>query len=356
MTTGIQTSVVPNPMVRVREELERLRQSPCTPVLLVGPAGAGKQHTAELLHRMSYEAPEAPFVTVDCAALPREFLDSELFGHERGAFTEASDARRGLVELAHGGSLFLHEVTALPLPAQSMLLKFLDGMRLRRLGAQRELELSLRVIATASREPRELVKSGQFHEDLYRRLSVFRVDVPALAQRVDEILPLAQSFIDHFSARMKKDVKGLSEEARALLLGYTFPGNVRELRTIIERAVMSARSATLGVKDLTFGENGARALQATGRFFQVDAAGDGVPPPLDVVEQAYVRRVLEHTGGKRMAAAQLLGISYPTFLKRLRELGLDHGDSSPRARGDNPPRSSVSASGVMAASAARART
>lgn len=355
MIPAIQTSVVQAPMVRVREELERLRQSPCTPVLLVGPAGAGKQHTAELLHRMSYDSPDAPFVTVDCGALPREFLDSELFGHERGAFAEANEGRRGLVELAHGGSLFLHEVTALPLPAQSMLLKFLDGMRLRRLGAQRELELSLRVIATASHEPRELVKAGQFHEDLYRRLSVFRVDVPALSQRPDEILPLAQSFIDHFSARMKKDVKGLSEDARSLLLGYAFPGNVRELRTIIERAVMSARGIVLGAKDLALGDGAARALQASARFFQVDAAGDGVPPPLDVVEQAYVRRVLEYTCGKRMAAAQLLGISYPTFLKRLRELGLDHGDSSPRARGDSPPRSSVSATGAMAA-AVRARS
>jgi DNA-binding NtrC family response regulator len=332
-------------MVRVREELERLRQSPCTPVLLVGPAGAGKQHTAELLHRMSYAGQDgAPFVTVDCAALPREFLDSELFGHERGAFAEANEARRGLVELAHGGSLFLHEVTALPLPAQAMLLKFLDGMRLRRLGAQHEQELSLRVIATASREPRDLVKTGQFHEDLHRRLSVFRVDVPALHERADEILPLASAFVEHFATRMKKDVRGLSDDARALLLGYAFPGNVRELRTIIERAVMSAHGPTLSSKDLNFGESGARGVATAGRFFQVDTPPDGVPPPLEIIEQAYVRRVLEHTGGKRMAAAQLLGISYPTFLKRLRELGLDNGHAA-----DSSPRSGV------AASAARAR-
>lgn len=332
MIPAIQTSVVIDPMLRVREELDRLRQSPCTPVLLVGPAGAGKQHTAELLHHMSYAGQDAaPFVTVDCAALPREFLDSELFGHERGAFAEANEVRRGLVELAHGGSLFLHEVTALPLPAQSMLLKFLDGMRLRRLGAQQEQELSVRVIATASREPRELVKSGQFHEDLYRRLSVFRVDVPALHERAEEILPLALAFVEHFAARMKKDVRGLSDDARSLLLGYSFPGNVRELRTIVERAVMSARGPMLGSKDLNFGESGARAA-VPARFFHVDAPADGVPPPLDVVEQAYVRRVLEHTNGKRMAAAQLLGISYPTFLKRLRELGLDNGhESSPRS-------------------------
>jgi DNA-binding NtrC family response regulator len=319
-------------MERVREELDRLRQSPCTPVLLVGPPGAGKQHTAELLHRLSYDSEDAaPFVTVDCAALPREFLESELFGHERGAFADATMAKRGLVELAQGGSLFLHEVTALPLAAQTMLLKFLDGMRLRRLGAQREMELSLRVIATASREPRELVKAGQFHEDLYRRLSVFRVNVPSLGERKQEIVPLTQLFIDHFSARMKKEVSGLSEEARTLLGGYGFPGNIRELRTIIERAVITAHGPVLSGKDLAFGESNWRLSQPPARFFQVDATNDGVPPPLDAVEHAYVRRVLEHTGGKRMAAAQLLGISYPTFLKRLRELGLDTAESIPRS-------------------------
>jgi two-component system, NtrC family, response regulator AtoC len=334
MISALPVSVANSPMERMHEELERLRQSPCTPVLLVGPPGAGKQHTAELLHQLSYEGAEAaPFVTVDCAAIPREFLDSELFGHERGAFADATTARRGLVELAHGGSLFLHEVTALPLAAQTMLLKFLDGMRLRRLGAQRELELSLRVIATASREPRDLVKAGQFHEDLYRRLAVFRVNVPSLRERQDEICALSQSFIEHFSARMKKDVHGLSAEAQALLTEYAFPGNVRELRTIIERAVISARTPLLSGKDLAFGDTSWRtSSQPAARFFQVDATGDGVPPPLDAVEQAYVRRVLEHTNGKRMAAASLLGISYPTFLKRLRELGLDSADSGVRQR------------------------
>ncbi len=339
MVLALSASVASSPMERLHEELARLRQSPCTPVLLVGPPGAGKQHTAELLHQLSYEGVEAaPFVSVDCAAMPREFLDCELFGHERGAFADATAARRGLIELAHGGSLFLHEVTALPLAAQTMLLKFLDGMRLRRLGAQRELELSLRVIATASGEPRELVQAGQFHEDLYRRLSVFRVNVPSLRERQDEICALSQLFIDHFSTRMKKDVRGLSAEAQALLTGYAFPGNIRELRTIIERAVVSTRAPQLSGKDLALGDTGWRMSQPPARFFQVDAAGDGVPPPLDAVEQAYVRRVLEHTGGKRMAAASLLGISYPTFLKRLRELGLDNAESSVRASAGAAPR------------------
>jgi DNA-binding NtrC family response regulator len=309
------------PMERLREELSRLRHSPCTPVLLIGPPGAGKQHTAELLHRLSYaEAQKAPFVTIDCAALARDAVDSELFGPERGALARAN-----------GGSLFLHEVTALPLSAQVMLLKFLDGMRLRRMGGELDVELSLRVIASSCREPRGLVKVGQFHEDLYRRLGVFRVNVPALSERQDEVATLSQLFVDHFAARMKKDVSGLSAEARAALSSYAFPGNIRELRTIIERAVITASASLLSAQDLALSESTWSQSPEPARFFELDASRDGVPPPLDIVEQAYVRRVLEHTGGKRMAAAQLLGISYPTFLKRLRELGVDDGDSVPRS-------------------------
>jgi two-component system, NtrC family, response regulator AtoC len=327
MIPAISSPVSSAPMQRLREELSRLQKSPCTPVLLVGPPGAGKQHTAELLHRESYEnAKSAPFVMVDCAALGRDVVDSELFGHERGALASAN-----------GGSLFLHEVTALPLSAQVMLLKFLDGMRLRRLGAERDVELSLRVIGSSCREPRALVKSGQLHEDLYRRLSVFRVNVPSLQERRDELDALSQQFVEHFAARMRKEVTGLAPDARSLLGGYSFPGNVRELRTIIERAVISARGPLLSGKDLAIGDSSWSEPTERGRFFELDTYTDGVPPPLDVVEQAYVRRVLEHTGGKRMAAAQLLGISYPTFLKRLRELGVeDAADSGPRSAAAAP--------------------
>lgn len=321
MISAISTPVSTAPMQRLREELSRLRQSPCTPVLLVGPPGAGKQHIAELLHRSSYEgAQSAPFVTMDCVAVGRELVDTELFGHDRGALASAN-----------GGSLFLHEVAGLPLSAQVMLLKFLDGMRLRRPAGEGDVELSLRVIGSSCREPRELVKAGLLHEDLYRRLGVFRVDVPPLRERRDELDALSQMFVEHFATRMRKEVSGLSAEARALLRGYAFPGNVRELRTIIERAVMTTRGALLSGKDLALAESPWSETAERGRFFELDTASDGVPPPLNVVEQAYVRRVLQHTGGKRMAAAQLLGISYPTFLKRLRELGVDDADSAPRS-------------------------
>lgn len=330
MNPAPKFSVAIDPMASVRAELERLRQSPCTPVLLVGPAGAGKQHTAELLHRLSCPA-DAPFVSVDCGALPRELSNSELFGHERGAFAGATTERRGLLEVAQGGSLLLHQVTALPRSAQSLLLRFLDGMRLRRLGAPHDIELSLRVIATSATDPRPLVESGQFHEDLYRRLSAFRIDVPTLEERAAEILPLAHGFLEHFAARTNKAVHGFSDEARARLVQCSFPGNVRELRTLIERAVIGTSGPLLELEDLSLGERRTHAAATPADFFRVAMPSEGVPPPLDSVEHAYVRRVLEHTGGKRMAAAQLLGISYPTFLKRLRELGLDSTEPVPRS-------------------------
>lgn len=342
MISAISASVSNTPMGRVRQELERLRLSPRTPALLVGPPGAGKHHTAALLHRLSFGGTDrAPFVEVDCAALPREQLESALLGHERGAFADATIARRGLLEQANGGSLLFHEITALPRAAQGLLLKFLDGMRLRRLGAERELALSLRVLATASHDPRELVESGHLLEELYRRLAVVRLDVPPLKARKDEIFGLCQRFVEEFAARSNKQVSGLSEEAQSLLGAYAFPGNVRELRGIIERAVVAAQGPLLSAKDLELGDGHWRAPPLPERFFEVDASHDGVPLPLDAVEQAYVRRVLEHTGGKRMAAAQLLGISYPTFLKRLRELGLDKSDSGIHAAASAPGSSRV---------------
>jgi two-component system, NtrC family, response regulator AtoC len=327
MSSAISPQPANKNMDRLREELSRLRQSPCTPLLLVGPPGAGKQHTAELLHRKSHQSAEAPFVSVDCAALTRDF-DSELFGKEGAADDGAP--RPGLVELANGGTLLLRDITALPLGAQAMLLKFLDSMRLRRVGAPRELEVSLRVVATTSREPLELVKAGQFHENLYRRLAVFRLDLPALRHRAEEIVPLAQRFIDELGTRVGKQVIGLADDARATLLRYAFPGNVRELRSIIERALVNAQKPLLSSEDLDLENSGFRASERALRFFEVQTPADGVPPSLEVIEKAYVHRVLEHTGGKRMAAAQLLGISYPTFLKRLRELGVDEGHAVPR--------------------------
>jgi two-component system response regulator AtoC len=304
--------------------LEQLAQSPFTPVLLVGPSGAGKQHAAEALHRFTYPptGSDSPFVDVNCAAIPQDLIEGTLFGWERGAFTDARTSRRGLIEMADKGTLFLDEIAELPDHSQAKLLKFLDAQRFRRLGGEREIEVSVRVIAATNRDVDAFVKAGKFREDLYHRLSVFVLHVPALSERSDEIGDLAQAFIEQCARRMKKQTVGISNEALAKLKRYAFPGNVRELKNIIERAVILSSQSRIQPEDIVLPEP-PRAETPSNVFFGVPLGPDGTPPQVGDVERAYVQRVLEHMNGRRGAAAEALGISYPTFLRRLRELGID---------------------------------
>jgi two-component system response regulator AtoC len=306
----------------VTHKLEQVAESPLTPVFLVGPSGAGKQFAAEMLHKLSTaDRPDgAPFVEVNCAALPGHLVESELFGHERGAFTDAKTMRRGLIEMADGGTLFLDEITELPEPSQAKLLKFLDSMRFRRLGGQREIEVSLRVVAATNRDITRLDPS-RMREDLYHRLAVFLVNIPSLAPRREDIPELVQSFVRYFAGRVKKRITGITPGAMAALAAYDYPGNVRELRNIIERAIILTAGPDITERDVILPAR-REAKEETSSFFSVPLAADGHPQALEVIERSYVARVLEHLNGKRMAAAQALGISYPTFLKRLRELGL----------------------------------
>ncbi len=311
-------------MQEVIKTVERLAQSSVTSVLLVGPSGVGKQYISEMLHRLTWATadPDAPFVEVNCAALPEDLIESELFGHERGAFTDARSTRRGLIELANGGTLFLDEVTELPLRSQAKLLKFLDTMRFRRLGGQREIEVSLRVIAASNRDVVQLVHEGRLREDLYHRLNVFCITLPALSARCEDIPILADSFTRYFAARCRKSIRGLSPGAIAALQSYSYPGNVRELRNIIERAVILAGDSLLTERDLLLTEPSGPA-RFSSSFFSADLNPDGSPLPIEAIERRYVSRVLEYYEGRRMAAAEALKMSYPTFLKRLRELELD---------------------------------
>jgi two-component system, NtrC family, response regulator AtoC len=308
----------------MREVTDRLRSvsaSPTTPVFVRGPSGVGKQRAAETLHALTWRDADAPFVEVNCAALPDDLVESELFGHEKGAFTDARSTRRGLVEVADGGTLFLDEITEMPLRSQAKLLKFMDTMRFRRLGGQRELAVELRVVAATNQDVEALVAAGRFREDLYHRLAVFVVTLPPLAARPGDVPDLARTFVSFFAARLKKRGLEISDSAVAALRAYDYPGNVRELRNIVERAVILARDGAITEDDIVL-PGRREAPPGAGQFFSLPAA-DGRPPSLEQLERAYIARVLEHFGGHRTAAAQALGISYPTFLKHLRDFDLD---------------------------------
>jgi two-component system response regulator AtoC len=293
--------------------LERIATSPRSPVLLLGETGVGKEVIARHLHVLREK--QGPFVHVNCAALPDTMVESELFGHERGAFTDARTARRGLVEVANAGLLFLDEVGELPLALQAKLLTFLDKGAFRRLGGSTELSSSARVVAATNRNLTEEVAAGRFREDLYFRLSVFKVEVPPLRARREDVLPLAESLVAELCAELGRRPVGFSAAARERLERYPFPGNVRELRNVLERALVLESGPTLELEALAPVGTGGPSLPADPNAFVVS----GPPLPLEEVERRYVRHVLERLEGRRMDAARALGISYPTFLRRLGE-------------------------------------
>jgi len=293
--------------------LERIATTPRSPVLLLGPTGSGKEILARHLHALSHVG-QAPFVHVNCAALPESVVESELFGHEKGAFTDARTARRGLVEAANGGTLFLDEVGELPVGLQAKLLTFLDSGNYRRVGSSSEDTSLARVVAATNRDLREEIRAGRFREDLWFRLSVFALQVPPLRERTEDILPLAEALLAELGAELGRKGAALGQLAKERMLRYPFPGNVRELRNVLERALVLEPGPELELPVLD-GRPDPVPEALAGQPFHVV----GAPIPMEELERRYARHVLEHLGGRRVEAAKALGLSYPTFLKRIED-------------------------------------
>jgi DNA-binding NtrC family response regulator len=293
-----------------------------TTVLLTGESGCGKEVLARFIHRGSARA-RGPFVAINCAALPETLIEAELFGHERGAFTGAAASRPGLVEIASGGVLFLDEIGELPLPAQAKLLRLLDLREFQRLGAGRPQRADIRVIAATNRDLRRAAAEGRFRDDLFYRLCVVEIPVPPLRERRDDIGPLAALFLDDAARSLGRGPLALSREALALLEQHDWPGNVRELRNVIERAAILCDGPTIEPVHLLppglQAPPGAPAGAPTGRG-RVEVPGDDLR--LDAVERRLVERALELAGGRRTAAARLLGITRSQLYTRLRRYGL----------------------------------
>jgi two-component system, NtrC family, response regulator AtoC len=304
-------------MQRVKTLVRKVATSPGSTVLLTGESGTGKDLIAKVIHYSSNRA-SRPFMNVTTSAMPETLLESEMFGHERGAFTDARTQKRGLLEQADEGTVFLDEVGEMTPALQSKLLRFLEEKTFRRVGGTNDIRVDVRVIAATNRDLETDVQAGRFRGDLYYRLNVLRVEVPPLRVRDGDIALLAQSFVESFSKEFKRPVKGLSPGAEAALMAYSWPGNVRELRNLVERAVLLSESDLLQPPDFeSLHTARARSGGGHGRF---ELPSEGVN--LEEVEKNLVIQALERTGGNQTRAAALLGLHRDQIRYRIEKFGL----------------------------------
>lgn len=293
---------------------DRIASAGKVPVLIRGESGTGKERVAQAIHCRSPRA-DGPWVTLNCSALPEGLLESEMFGHERGAFTDAKQLKRGLLELADGGTLFLDEIGDLSLTLQPKLLRVLETQTFRRLGGQKEIRVDVRFVSATHRDLPAMVQSGQFREDLYYRLNVGAIDLPALRERQEDILPLACHFLAEVAPVIGIGSPGFESRIGPLLKAYRWPGNVRELRNVVERAAILSRGEPISTQHLPKEILGESAVHA-----EVSNANSGaVIRPLADIELDYIRHVLQLCDGNKTQAAELLGITRLTLRNKLRD-------------------------------------
>jgi DNA-binding NtrC family response regulator len=297
-------------MHKLMNRLERVADTE-TSILIAGETGTGKELVAQALHKRSRRR-RSPFVAVNCAALPDALLESELFGHKRGAFTDAKTERRGLFLQAHGGTLFFDEIGDIPLSLQSKLLRSLEERSVRPIGGTSEVAFDVRIIAATNRDIETAIEEGRFREDLYYRINVIQIDLPPLRERGTDILLLARHFVEQFAIRSNKHITGISNTASEKLLNYTWPGNVRELRNTIERAVVLTGCEKISVDDLP---EKIRDYKATRFLVESDNPSELVP--IQEVERRYILHVLKTVGGNKTLAAKVLGLDRKTLYRKL---------------------------------------
>jgi len=309
-------------MRKVYAAIDQFAASDAT-VMITGESGTGKEVVARSLHRRSKRS-AGPLVAVNCAAIPETMIESELFGHEKGAFTDARSAKPGLFTQADGGTLFLDEIGELPLGLQAKLLRALEERKVRPLGATAEVTFDARVVVATNRDLETAVEEKRFREDLFYRVNVLHVTLPPLRARGRDVLSIAQHFVDRFAGESGKRVRGMSPPAAARLLGYGWPGNVRELRNCIERAVALATREELMIDDLP---DKVREQQRTELVLPSSEPDELVP--MEEVERRYILKVLETLGGNKRQAAKLLGMDRRTLYRKLEKYGVattDDGD------------------------------
>jgi two-component system response regulator AtoC len=296
---------------------EKVALSPDTTVLIQGESGTGKELVSHFVHLHTPGRSDAPFVELNCAAIPETLLEAELFGYERGAFTDAKRAKPGLLEQAEGGTVFLDEIGDMPTATQAKLLRVLETQVFRRLGGTRDIRADVRFISATHRDLEASVDKGTFRLDLFHRLDVFHIQIPPLRDRRDDVLPLAKFFLQELATRAGKEITALAPEAERRLLAYAFPGNVRELRNVIERGVILETGRLLSEGSILLREEDRPSSGASA------PAGGGTLPTLEEMEKAYLLQLLERAEGNRSQVARWMGVSYPTVMKKITDYGID---------------------------------
>jgi two-component system response regulator AtoC len=279
-----------------------------SPVFLQGESGTGKELAANTIWHYSTRS-DSPFIALNCATLSENLIESEIFGHEKGAFTSAFQTKHGIVEVADKGTLFLDEIGEMPLGLQAKLLRFLDSGEFRRVGSNRPLKVDVRVIAAMNKDLAALVKAGQFREDLYYRLSVINVTIPPLRERKEDVPELASYFLRQYSQKLSKSISGFRPAAREALTRYHWPGNVRELENVIERAVILCEAEEIGTEDLSVPAG-------------LPGRANGIPLSLDEIEKEHIAKILKETNGNQSRASQILGIDRKTLYLKLKKYGI----------------------------------
>jgi len=327
-------------MTELMNFVRKVAASEATTILIQGESGTGKDLIAKAIHYESSRQ-DKPFVPINCSAIPETLMEAELFGHEKGAFTDAKQMKKGLFEAADGGTLFLDEIGELSPLLQAKLLRVLEDQVIRRVGGVRDMQVDVRVIAASNRDLEKAVSDGNFRQDLYYRLAIIAIFIPPLRERTEDILPLVDFFIDRYNRRFKKSVRGITSETRRLLLAHNWPGNVRELKNTIERAMILEEEPLLRPVYLPFavGEGARSGLTA----FQHSTAGDGakhlsngrtlprlyIPEEgtsLEEVERTMVELAMRQSEGNQTHAAKLLDISRDALRYKLKKFGLVPGD------------------------------
>ncbi|HTC88235.1 MAG TPA: sigma 54-interacting transcriptional regulator [Bryobacteraceae bacterium] len=304
-------------MKQVLAFARRVAQSEVSTILLEGESGTGKDVLAQFLHFYGRRH-EGPFVALNCAAIPETLLESELFGYEKGAFTDARAPKAGILEIASTGTIFLDEIGEMPLTVQAKLLRVLEEQSFRRLGGVRDIQVDVRVVAATNRKLTEAIEEGRFRLDLYYRLNVIQVSMPALRDRREDILPLTEHFIQLYNAKFKRNIQGISHTAAAALMSHGWPGNVRELRNVIERAMVLEESERLQSSSLLIASDSARHPM-TAQVVEPEAPFQA---SLAEAEKNLVTKALQKAGGNQTRAAVLLGITRDTLRYKMKKFNL----------------------------------